>query len=119
MRPVSGKIIRPLLCLERKEIELCLKENQIPYETDSSNLSDDYTRNRIRHHILPAMEQDINFQTVGHMAQTAQMQKLQKQIAALEKKLAKEKQFNKQVELNGQLKMLRKEWESLQYKKGE
>ena len=73
MRPVSGKIIRPLLCLERKEIELCLKENQIPYETDSSNLSDDYTRNRIRHHILPAMEQDINFQTVGHMAQTAQM----------------------------------------------
>ena len=73
MRPVSGKIIRPMLCLERKEIELCLKENKIPYETDSSNLSDDYTRNRIRHHILPAMEQEINSGTVGHMAQTAQM----------------------------------------------
>lgn len=73
MRPVSGRIIRPLLCLERKEIEFCLKENRIPYETDSSNLSDDYTRNRIRHHILPAMEREINPKTVGHMAQTAQM----------------------------------------------
>ena len=41
-------------------------------------------------------------------------QKLERDIAALEKKLLREKQFNKQVELNGELKRLRKELEELQ-----
>lgn len=40
-------------------------------------------------------------------------QKLERDIAALEKKLLREKQFNKQVELNGELKRLRKELEGL------
>ncbi len=40
-------------------------------------------------------------------------QKLERDIAALEKKLLREKQFNKQVELNGELKRLRKELEEL------
>lgn len=39
-------------------------------------------------------------------------QKLEKQIAALEKRIANEKQFNRQVELNGELKQLRTELES-------
>jgi len=42
-----------------------------------------------------------------------QRQKLERDIAALEKKLLREKQFNKQVELNGELKWLRKELEGL------
>ena len=41
-------------------------------------------------------------------------QKLERDIAALEKKLLREKQFNKQVELNGELKRLKKELEELQ-----
>ena len=41
-------------------------------------------------------------------------QKLEREITALEKKLLREKQFNKQVELNGELKRLRKELEELQ-----
>lgn len=41
-------------------------------------------------------------------------QKLEREIAALEKKLLREKQFNKQVELNGELKRLKKELEELQ-----
>ncbi|GAB1476928.1 hypothetical protein MASR2M70_17640 [Bacillota bacterium] len=43
-----------------------------------------------------------------------QRQKLERDINALEKKLLHEKQFNKQVELNGELKRLRKELEALQ-----
>ncbi|NLV84075.1 MAG: DUF4391 domain-containing protein [Spirochaetales bacterium] len=43
-----------------------------------------------------------------------QRQRLQRDIAALEKKLLREKQFNKQVELNGELKRLKKELEDLQ-----
>lgn len=42
-----------------------------------------------------------------------QRQKLERDITALEKKLLREKQFNKQVELNGELKRLRKELEEL------
>ena len=61
------------MCLERKEIVNYLKERGISYITDSSNLSDDYTRNRIRNHILPAMEQKINANAVEHMAETARV----------------------------------------------
>lgn len=71
MRPVSGERIRPVLCLNRKEIEWIVKEQRIPYVTDSSNLEDVYTRNRIRHHVLPMLEQEINAQAVAHMAEAA------------------------------------------------
>jgi len=43
-----------------------------------------------------------------------QRQRLERDIVALEKKLLREKQFNKQVELNGELKRLKKELEELQ-----
>lgn len=45
--------IRPLLDCSRAEIEQYIKENQLEFVTDSTNLSDDYTRNKIRHNILP------------------------------------------------------------------
>ncbi|MEA4949952.1 MAG: DUF4391 domain-containing protein [Petrimonas sp.] len=40
-------------------------------------------------------------------------QQLEKQIAALEKRIANEKQFNRQVEMNGELKKLQKEFDGL------
>lgn len=70
MRPVAGRIIRPILCLGREEIADYLKENEIPHIVDSTNLTDEYTRNRIRHHILPFME-EINGRAAEHMAETA------------------------------------------------
>lgn len=45
--------IRPLLDCTRNEIEEYIKENGLSFVTDSTNLSDDYTRNKIRHNILP------------------------------------------------------------------
>ncbi len=45
-------IIRPLIECTRKEIEDYCSENDIPYVIDSTNLSDDYTRNFIRHNIV-------------------------------------------------------------------
>ena len=50
-----GRYIRPLLAVTRREIEDFLEERDIPYMTDSTNLSDDYSRNRIRHHIVPEL----------------------------------------------------------------
>ena len=55
--PVRGNIIRPLLFFTRRDTENYCKENNLRYVTDSSNLSDDYTRNRIRHHVIPEMQQ--------------------------------------------------------------
>lgn len=50
---VNGKIIRPLINCTRGEIEDYCRENGLSYVTDSSNLSDDYSRNFIRHKIIP------------------------------------------------------------------
>lgn len=69
IRPVNGNCIRPVLCLKRSEIDHYLEENRIPYVTDSSNLEDSYTRNRIRHHLLPLIEEEINREAVSHMAE--------------------------------------------------
>ena len=64
--PVRGNVIRPLLAQERPAIEQYLAKIHQDYRTDSTNLSEDYTRNRIRHAILPVMEQ-INEQAVKNI----------------------------------------------------
>lgn len=46
-------IIRPLIDCTREEIEEYCKSNCVPYITDSTNLTDDYKRNFIRHNIIP------------------------------------------------------------------
>ena len=69
--PVRQNIIRPLLCLERDEIENYLTERQITWRTDSTNESDEYARNRIRRNVLPYAERELVQGCVGHMAQTA------------------------------------------------
>lgn len=53
---VRGNIIRPLLFCSREQIEAYCKENQLTFVTDSSNLSDEFSRNRLRHHVVPQLE---------------------------------------------------------------
>lgn len=67
MLPVNGDIIRPPLAVERQEIEQYLERNGIAYCTDETNKSDDYTRNRIRNHILPYLEEEVNARAVSHI----------------------------------------------------
>ena len=62
--------IRPLLKVTREEIETYLRQQKIPWMTDSTNQELEYTRNRIRHKILPEMEK-INPKAVSHIAQAA------------------------------------------------
>lgn len=55
--PVRDRIIRPLLKCTREDIEKYCSENQLEYVTDSTNLSDDYTRNKLRHHLIPLLKE--------------------------------------------------------------
>lgn len=55
--PVRDNIIRPLIECSRSEIEDYCKEKSIDFVTDSSNLSDDYTRNKIRHSVIPVLKE--------------------------------------------------------------
>ena len=57
--PKRDNVIRPLIDCTRKEIEAYCEENAIPYITDSTNLTDDYTRNFIRHNVVSSFR-DIN-----------------------------------------------------------
>lgn len=57
IRPVQGNLIRPLLFIERDEILQYLKDHDIPFVRDESNESEEYTRNRIRHKLIPMMQQ--------------------------------------------------------------
>ena len=74
--PVTGPWIRPLLCLKREEIESYLKNRGISYCTDETNLEDDYTRNRIRRHVIPYLEEQVNRQTVLHMSETMEQMRV-------------------------------------------
>ena len=52
---VRGRIIRPLLNSTRAEIDAYLRERQIQYVTDSTNFDESYTRNKIRHSVMPVL----------------------------------------------------------------
>ena len=88
----NKKIIRPILFATRKEIENYAAENNLDFRTDSSNHSDDYLRNKIRHHVVPLMQemnpnfentmaQNIfNFKEANELVDVALPQKLKKII---------------------------------------
>ena len=52
---VRDNIVRPLISFTRSEIEDYCRENSIDYVTDSTNLTDEYTRNKIRLNVIPQM----------------------------------------------------------------
>lgn len=51
-------VIRPLIDVDKNDLYEYAKENNITYFEDSSNSSDDYLRNRIRHHVIPLLQQE-------------------------------------------------------------
>jgi tRNA(Ile)-lysidine synthase len=67
------KIIRPLLFAQRSEIEQYAQEEQLMYRMDSSNEKDHYTRNFIRHNILPPVKENINPAVVQTLHRSAEL----------------------------------------------
>jgi len=72
IRPVRDRVIRPLLCLERKEIEDYVDTVGRAYMTDETNADTAYTRNRIRNDILPMLE-EVCQSAATHIAQTGEL----------------------------------------------
>lgn len=56
MQPKNGYIIRPLLEISKQKILDYAKENNVAFREDSSNASDDYQRNLIRHQVVPQLQ---------------------------------------------------------------
>lgn len=53
----DGKIIRPFINVTKSQIENYIKENDIPFVVDETNLSTDYTRNKIRLEVVPKIKE--------------------------------------------------------------
>ena len=97
--PIRGSIIRPLLDKERYQIEKYLEEIQQDYRIDSTNLGNDYARNKIRHKILTELE-NVNSGAIKNIDSAA------RKIAQADDYLSKilEKEFENMVTVTG------KEW---------
>jgi len=57
IQSAEGQLIRPLLNFTKKEISQYAKDNNIAWREDSSNVSDKYARNKLRHHVIPVLEE--------------------------------------------------------------
>ncbi len=90
-----------------------LEESELPLKVDGLNVDIVY-ENFVRQIAGEALQQDGSNETLKELVErNERRKKLEKQIAALQAKIRKEKQLNKQVQLNAELKKLRKELEKL------
>ena len=71
--PRHGQLIRPLLACSRQEILAYVTDRQLPYAIDPSNSDVHFARNRIRHRLLPFLEEEFSPQIRRHLPQLAEM----------------------------------------------
>lgn len=71
IQPKNEALRRPLLCVSREDIVSFLAQEKQNYVTDSTNLEDEFARNKIRLNILPQM-QEINNACINNMDRTIQ-----------------------------------------------
>ena len=99
MQVQAGRLIRPLLFVQRSEIEAYCRKRNLSFCHDSTNDDVCYTRNRIRRELLPYLQQQFNPQLVTALGQTAQ-------LAAMDNAFAchhAQKFYSEHVAANGKL----------------
>ncbi len=62
MQVLSGKILRPLLNVSRKDIEMYAKKNLLDFVVDESNQDTSYARNHLRHKVIPKLKETPGFE---------------------------------------------------------
>ena len=68
-----GEIIRPLLGIRRRDVELYLKDIAQPWREDSTNADHRFTRNRVRKLVVPLLEQEFNPAVAENLAELAEI----------------------------------------------
>lgn len=71
MKAKNADVIRPLLAVKKQDIIEALEKRGQNYCTDSTNNEDEYARNQIRHHLIPYLQENLQKETVSHIAKTA------------------------------------------------
>lgn len=71
MQTFSGKYFRPLLEMTKKEVLQYCRDNAVPFVTDSTNSDCNYTRNFLRHKVIPLLKQ-INGNVIDNIVQFAE-----------------------------------------------
>lgn len=71
IRWAGGCFVRPLLGMTAREVRAFLEERGQPWRTDESNASTAYTRNRLRHQVIPLLEQEFNSDVRGALLRLA------------------------------------------------
>lgn len=104
IRPIQGQIIRPLLWAFREQIEQWLSSKGIEWMTDETNLDVNYSRNKIRHEILPVLSK-LSPKALEHMTDTARELSEIEDYLALETKAC----LDRYVERNGDKILIRSE----------
>lgn len=69
----NSDVVRPILCLKRSEIEDYLRYKGIDFVTDSTNFENDFSRNRIRNILIPAIEEQLNPSFVSTMSSNIEL----------------------------------------------
>lgn len=73
MAPVSGPTVRPLIETRRAEIETYLTARNQPWLTDATNFDLSFTRNRMRHRVIPQLAADFNINLVETLSRTVKI----------------------------------------------
>ncbi|MCT4688071.1 tRNA lysidine(34) synthetase TilS [Vallitalea sp.] len=73
IRPKRDNIIRPLIECTREEIEKYCVDNNIEYRDDYTNQMEIYTRNKIRHTVIPYIENNFNQNFIANLVNTANL----------------------------------------------
>ena len=71
IRLKTGNIRRPLLCLERQELESYLRENHFEFRQDETNEDERFLRNKIRLRLIPLLEKEFDQAITAHLAEMA------------------------------------------------
>lgn len=80
IRPVSGNIVRPLIDTTRREVEAYIAEHALPYRVDESNEDTTYSRNQIRHELLPWLEREFNPEIKRALVRLAEIASAQSEL---------------------------------------
>jgi tRNA(Ile)-lysidine synthase len=73
MRPRAGDVVRPLLAVSREEVLAHLRERSLDWREDPSNADTAHRRNRVRHELIPYLEERFNPGIRAALARTASL----------------------------------------------